>query len=336
MANVKATLTSVLSDLNKKFGDNTVMDLSCLEAPKLKKVSTGLSSLDLVIGGGIPEGQVTEIYGPSASGKSTLSIHLLRQFQKAYPEKMVALIDVENAYDPDYSEALGLDSKRLLLSQPNRAEDALSIVEKLSQTGEVSAIVVDSVAQLVPSANLSKEIDESANIATLARLLSQTMPRLVDAVAENGVSLIFINQIRMMIGVMYGNPETVPGGMALKYACHLRLEIRGHKPEERNGVEGIPVNVKVVKNKQAKPGMKTELFLAFGKGFDEVFDAVSTGVELKIIKQGGAWYEYGAIKAQGKESLMNELRANETLLAKLKKDISNFDPTGEIKDESPE
>jgi len=241
------------------------------------------------------------------SGKTTLALHILAQAHKYDKTKKVAFIDVENAFDPEYAKTIGIDKDRMVVNQPNSGEEGLDIVEKLCQTGQFSAIVIDSVGQLVPMAVGAKEIDGTANIGTTARLLSQTLPRLSNAARLSGTVLIFINQIRMKIGVMYGNPETTMGGLALKFACSVRIEIRGRKAEEKNGFEGIPTKLKIIKNKLAPPFRSTELFIRFGKGFDIVGDQLETALSMGLVKKSGGWYEYETLKAQGWDKFVSEL-----------------------------
>lgn len=318
------SLMKTISSLNKKYGDNSVMDLAKVEAPAVELISTGLLSLDYELGGGLPKGRIIEIFGPQSSGKSTLSLHLLSKFYEKYPDKRIAFVDTENAFDPEYAEILGVDLEKLLLSQPPSAESALDIVEKLCQSDGVSCIVLDSVAQLVPMANLAKEIDGTVNIAQTARLLSQTLPRIVDAAAKTGTTVIFLNQIRMKIGELYGNPETTTGGMALPYAASIRIDVRGSKSEKKNGIDGHIVKFRIKKNKISKPGGATEIFLYYGQGFDSIGDLVSCAIKLKKIVQSGAWFEYDGQKFHGEAGIVAELLKNPELHKKLSTDIFNI------------
>jgi recombination protein RecA len=315
-------IDKIVADLNKKYGNGSVMDLSKPENIKpVERINTGLPSLDAILGGGLPKARIHELYGPESSGKTTLALHMLAKAQLDEPNKKTAFIDIENSFDPEYAKKLGIDLDKLIISQPNSGEQALDIMEKLCQSKAVSIIVLDSVAQLVPNSVKEKEIDGTINIATTARLLSQTIPRISDAAAESGTTLLFINQIRMMIGVMYGNPETVPGGRALRFATTCRIEVRGAKPEERYGKEGKPAKIKIIKNKTGPPGRSTELFLIFGEGFDELEDLLNTALTFGIIKKSGGWYEYGTLKEQGwqnfSEALRKDKKIKNEILAKL-------------------
>lgn len=317
----------VLAEINKKYGEGTVMDLSKEEITPVPTFPSGLPSFDFVLGRGIPKGRIMEIYGPESSGKTTLALHMLAKAQK--DGGIVAYIDVENAFDPVYAEKLGVmmsdpkdpDRVVFILNQPSSGEQALDIVEKLCQSGLVSAIVIDSVAQLVPMAVAAKEIDGTANIGTTARLLSQTLPRLSNAASKSGTTLIFINQIRMKIGEMYGNPETTPGGMALKFAASIRLDVRGSKAEERDGKEGMVVKVRARKNKLAPPFRSTELFLVFGQGFDELGDLLETAVNLEIIEKAGGWYSYKGMKEQGLQNFIQKLKSEPKILEEILSEV---------------
>ncbi|MCK4686661.1 MAG: recombinase RecA [Candidatus Lokiarchaeota archaeon] len=305
----------------KKYGESSLMELTKDNKVDIETISIGVPSIDYILGGGIPKGRIIEIYGPEASGKTTLALQMLGKCQSE--EKKVAFIDVENAFDPNYAKAMGVDLDNLFLNQPNSGEEALDIVEKLAQTGAISIIVLDSIAQLVPMAVLGKEIGGSANIGTTARLLSQSLPRISNALSRTNTILVCINQIRMKIGVMYGNPEVSTGGLALKFASTQRIEIRGRKAEERNGQEGCPVSIRVKKNKIAPPFRSTECFLIFGKGFDIMSDLVETAMAKNIITKSGSWYEYEKIKVQGLEAMVDALKEDKKLFEKLKKEMKS-------------
>ncbi len=316
-------LQAIVKGIHKKYGTGSLIDYGATETiQSVPTVSTGLSSLDLILGGGIPKGRIIEMYGPESSGKTSLALHILAQCQKDMPNKTVAFIDLENALDPSYAQKLGVnfDKSKFFLSQPDSGEEALDIVEKLCQSNGVSVIVIDSVAQLVPMAVSAKEIDGTANIATTARLLSQTIPRLSNAADRSNTILLFINQIRMNVGG-YGNPEVSPGGKALKFATSIRMEIRGSKPEERNGKEGAPVRVHIKKNKIARPFRRAELFLVYGEGFDALENMFDTALAMGIIKQGGAWFTYDTIKEQGWQTMVGALRKNEKAIEAIKKQL---------------
>lgn len=310
-------IEDVIGELTKKYGDNTLQQLDSENVTKVECVSTGLPSLDYILGGGVPKGRIIEIFGPESGGKTTMALTMLARCQE--DGKKVVYIDAENGLDPRYVENLGVDMSKLIINQPNSGEEALDIVEKFCQTGAVSIIVVDSVAQLVPRSVGEKEIDGTANIGTTARLLSQTLPRISNAAARTGTIVIFINQIRMKIGMMYGNPETTPGGLALKFAAGVRLEVRAKKTEEKRGKEGNPVSIRVKKNKIAPPFRETELFLVYGEGFDLIDDVVTIGITKGVIVKSGGWYEYDGQKVQGLDTLTDLVAADKKLYTKLLK-----------------
>ena len=308
------SLQEMLKIVRKKYGEGSLTEYDKgEEIIQIPRITTGLPSLDLILGGGLPEGRIIEVFGPESSGKTTMALHMLAKCQQA--GKKAVFMDLEYAFDRDYAEKLGVNTEDLILSHPDSGEAALDIVEKLCQTNEIGAIVIDSVAQLMPMSTLAKEIDGTQNIATTARLLSQTMPRLSHAASRSGTTLIFINQIRMNVGQLWGNPEVTPGGKALKYMSSIRLDVRGaSKAEERNGKEGILVKVTVKKNKTAPPFRKTELFLVFEEGFDCVADLLETALHVGIIEKAGGWYTYKAIKEQGFDTFCNTVRADKDLM----------------------
>jgi recombination protein RecA len=308
-------LKKILDDLKKTYGEGTILDFSKDERIAVETITTGLPSLDFILGGGIPKGRIIEIYGTEGSGKTTMGLTILSKCQEK--GKKVCFIDAENSFDPAYAEKIGVNLNNLLLNQPNSGQEALNIVEKLCQSGEVSVIVIDSVANLVPQADLNKEIGDSSNIGSRARMLSELLPRLSTEARKTGTTLVFINQIRFKIGEIYGNPMTTPGGMALKFNASLRVEVHASKEEEQNGKTGVKVTVRVRKNKIARPFRKTELFLELGIGFDVFTDLIETAITAGVIEQKGAWYVYGDLKCQGFEELLAKLTEND----KLKKEI---------------
>ena len=317
-------LQTLLTDVNKKFGEGSVILFSD-GAKKVPTITTGLPSLDAILGGGIPEGRVVEIFGPEGAGKTTMALHCLAKCQEAGKKAMY--VDVENALDPQYAERLGVNMEELLFSQPDSAEQALDLIEKFADSGEVSVIVLDSVAALVPMANLAKEIDGTMNIATTARLMSQHLFRLANAARRKNCVLIFVNQVRMNIGG-YGNPEVTPGGMALKFAASVRMSVRKRKPEERNGKKGQPCIISIKKNKIAPPFRETECFLEFGKGFDYTLDLLNACGSAKIITQSGAMFYLAGSeeKWRGLDSLMKAVDDDPKLKEKLEKALK----TGEL------
>ena len=313
----------VIDTINKKYGENSIFNLTEDYQESIKKVSTGLPSLDMVLGGGIPEGRIIEIFGLESSGKTTLALQILAQCQKTYLDRRIAFLDIENALDPEYAKKIGIKKiDEMYISQPNSGEEALDIAEKLAQSNAFSCIVVDSVSNLVPQAVAAKEIDGTANIGTTARLMSQTLPRLSNAIRKSNTILIFINQIRMKIGVMWGNPETTTGGLALKFNASQRIEIRGRKAEERNGREGIPVKITIKKNKIAPPFRQTETFLIFGEGFSVIDDVIETAIAKNIIQKSGGWFVYDKIKSHGMESLRNEILNDEKIKNKILQEVN--------------
>jgi len=314
-------LEDVMKTISKKYGENSLLLLSDKNLKNVETISTGLPSLDLILGGGLGKGRIIEIYGPESGGKTTLSLQIIANFQKEYPDKKIAFIDIENTFDPKYASNIGVNVNDLLFNQPNSGEEAQDIIEKLAQTGAVSLIVLDSVAQLVPQAVANKEIGDSANIGTTARLLSQSLPRISNAISRSKTTLIYTNQIRMKIGVMWGSPEVTTGGVALKFAASQRIEVRGQKAEARGGKEGIPVKVKIRKNKIAPPFMETELFIRFGEGFDKIGDLIETAMAVGVMQKAGAWSIYDKIKVQGTEAMREELEKDLKLQYKVLKEV---------------
>lgn len=313
-------LADVIAKISKTYGEDTIVQFGAGVKPKtVPTFSTGLPSLDLILGGGIPKGRIIEVYGPEASGKSTLALHLIKQAQIDDPDKKVAYIDAENAFDADYAERMGVVLPSLFLNQPNNGEQALEITKTLCETNKISLIIIDSVACLIPKATEEKAIDGGMNIGTTARMLSQAMGKIVLAAGQSDTTIVFINQIRMKIGEMYGNPETTMGGLALRYAASVRLDLRGKpkKTENDTDPQGIDVTIRVKKNKIAPPFRHTSLFLEYGKGFDVTADLLDTAIGLGIIEKNGGWFQYGEKKVQGWDKFMADVRADEALLAEI-------------------
>ncbi len=319
-------LVDILNIINKKHGIGTLLDMSNKdERPEQEYVATGMPSLNTILGKGIPKGRVIEVFGLESSGKTTLCLYMLKHLQKV-TGKSVAYIDLERAVDWSYSEKLGIDLDNLLVSSPETGEQAMDIAEKLCQSKQIAAIVFDSVAQLVPGSVAAKEIDGSLNIASVARLMSQHLPRVVNAAGASNTTLIFINQIRMNIGVMYGNPEVTPGGMALKYAASIRLKVSSRKPkEEDKRTGGIFVKIKSIKNKLTEPFLEHEVFLEFdGKGFDEYSDTLAMAVDLKVIEKSGGWYSYDTIKVMGWENFVQAVKNTDGVYEKIFKTLQTM------------
>ena len=317
-------LELAIAQIEKQFGSGSVMRLGNTDFESWPAVPTGAMSLDRILGiGGLPRGRVVEIYGPESSGKSTLALSVVAQAQKMGLK--CAYVDAEHALDPVYMQALGINLDDLLLAQPDYGEQALEIVDKLTRTGEIGVIVVDSVASLIPKAELEGEM-ESQQMGLQARLMAKAMRKLVGLANQHKTLLIFINQLRNKIGIMFGNPETTPGGMALKFAASVRIDIR--KKEDIKDKSGIPVGVtskvKIIKNKMAPPMKMTEFDILYGKGIDEYGCVLDVAMEEKIFTQKGAWFYYnGELFAQGRENALNQIRENQELFTKIKDEIKN-------------
>jgi len=315
----KARLLSVtLGNLEKQFGKGTIQRLGSHDAiTQVSVISSGSVSLDAALGvGGFPRGRVVEIFGPESSGKTTLALQAVAQAQKA--GGMAAFVDVEHALDPVYARKLGVDVDNLLVSQPDYAEQALQIAEALIQSNAIDVLIVDSVAALVPKAELDGEMGDSF-VGVHARLMSQALRKLTGVVAKSNTLLIFINQIREKIGVMFGNPETTTGGRALKFYSSVRLDIRRIAAlKEGENVIGNRTKVKVVKNKVAPPFRECEFDILYGEGISLVGDLLDQGVELNIVEKSGSWYSYGGERiGQGRENAKQFLRDHPETLAQL-------------------
>ena len=286
----------------------------------VEALSTGSLSLDLALGiGGVPKGRIVEIYGPEASGKTTLALHVVASAQKAGGE--AAYIDVEHALEPAYARALGVDIDSLLISQPDTGEQALDITESLVRSGAVDVVVVDSVAALIPRTELEGEIGDSV-VGVLARLMSQAMRRLAGAISKNNCTVIFINQLRQKIGVMYGNPETTPGGLALKYYASVRIDVRRVESLKVGGeVIGNHTRAKVVKNKVAPPFKEAEFDIMYGEGISRVGEIIDLGVKLDIIDKGGAWFTIRDQRLQGRDAAKKYLQDNPEVCEEIEKEI---------------
>ena len=273
----------------------------------VEAISTGSLSLDLALGiGGVPRGRIVEIYGPESSGKTTLALHILASAQKKGGE--VAFIDVEHALEPAYARALGVDIDSLLISQPDTGEQALEITEQLVRSGALDVVVVDSVAALLPRSELEGEMGESS-VGVIARLMSQALRKLAGTVSRTNCIVVFINQLREKIGVMYGNPETTPGGRALKYFSSVRIDVRRIETLKVGGeMIGNRTRAKIVKNKVAPPFKEAEFDIIYGEGISKIGEIVDLGVKLDLIDKAGAWYTYGDVRVQGRDSMKEYLR----------------------------
>jgi len=332
--NKQRALDLAVSQIDRQFGKGSIMRLGD-EGFKISTdvISTGCLSLDAAVGiGGIPRGRVTEIYGPEASGKTTLALHIIAEAQKT--GGYAAFIDAEHALDPIYAAKLGVNTKDLLISQPDNGEQALEITETLVRSNAIDVIVIDSVAALVPRAELEGEMGDS-HMGLQARLMSQALRKLTGSVSKSNTSVVFINQIRMKIGVMFGNPETTTGGRALKFYTSLRLEIRRISSlKEGNTNIGNRTRVKVVKNKLAPPFRETQFDIIYGTGISFEGDVLDTAVEADIIQKSGSWYSYGDERiGQGRENAKQFLADNKEMFAKIEKQVREF--LGLIKEPQP-
>ena len=309
---LKAAETA-LSQIERQFGKGSIMRLGAKEFIPIAAISTGSIGVDAALGvGGVPRGRIIEIFGPESSGKTTLSLHIIAEAQRA--GGLAAFIDAEHALDAEYAKKLGVDVDNLLVSQPDSGEQALEIAEVLVRSGAIDVIVVDSVAALVPRAELEGEMGDS-HVGLQARLMSQAMRKLTAILAKSKTSMIFINQIREKIGVMFGNPETTTGGRALKFYSSVRLDIRRtNQIKEGEEVVGSRVKVKVVKNKVAAPFRQAEFDVGYGEGISKTGELLDIGIEHKIIEKSGSWFSYGDVRlGQGRENAKLFIKENSDL-----------------------
>jgi recombination protein RecA len=321
----RKALNLAISQIEKQLGKGSIMRMGT-ESPRVKigAISTGAINLDAAIGiGGVPRGRITEIYGPESSGKTTLCLHLVANVQRS--GGVAAYVDAEHALDVEYAKKLGVDLENLLVSQPDTGEQALEIVEILVRSGAVELIVIDSVAALVPKAEIEGEMGDS-HMGLQARLMSQALRKLAGAINRSNCAVVFINQLREKIGVMFGNPETTTGGKALKFYASLRLDIRRVGPvKEREVVIGNHVRVKVVKNKVAPPFKQAEFDVMFDEGISHVSLVVDIAAEANIIQKSGAWYSYGDQRiGQGRENAKLFLKDNPALCTEVEAKVKDF------------
>jgi len=317
----KKDLEEAVEEIKQRFGEGAIMKLKEVRAVDVDVIPTGTLSLDLALGvGGIPRGRVIEIYGPESSGKSTLALHILAEAQKR--GGVGAFIDAEHALDPDYAKRIGVNVDDLLISQPDSGEQALQIVETLVRSGEVDAIVVDSVAALVPKAEIAGEMGEF-QIGLQARLMSQALRKLSGIVSKTKTSVIFLNQTRMKIGVMWGNPVTTPGGLALKFYASARIELRRiAQIKKGDEIIGNRIKAKIVKNKVAAPFKTTEFDIYYNEGISKWADVINTGLSYGVIKKSGSWFQYENKKlGQGMEGTKTFLRENPEIAKEIKEAI---------------
>ena len=318
------TLDLAISQIEKQFGQGSIMRMGEDSIVKIESISTGSISLDAALGiGGIPRGRVTEIYGPESSGKTTLTLHIIAEAQKT--GGYAAFIDAEHAMDPEYAKKLGVDTDNLLISQPDTGEQALDITETLVRSGALDIIVIDSVAALVPKAELDGDMGDS-HMGLQARLMSQALRKLTGSVSKSKTSVIFINQIRHKIGVMFGSPETTTGGNALKFYASIRLDIRRiGQIKEGDQVVGNRTRVKVVKNKVAPPFKNTEFDIMYGEGISYEGDLLDLAVQADIVNKMGAWYSYNKEKiGQGRENAKRYLQDNENVRNEIETGVKAF------------
>ena len=316
----KKALETAIAKIEKDYGKGTIMRLGDDIPVNVESLSTGSLSLDLALGiGGVPRGRIVEIYGPEASGKTTLALHVVASAQKNGGD--AAYIDVEHALEPAYARALGVDIASLLISQPDTGEQALDIAESLVRSGAIDVLVVDSVAALIPRVELEGEVGDTV-VGALARLMSQAMRRLAGAISKNNCTVIFINQLRQKIGVMYGNPETTPGGLALKYYASVRIDVRRIETLKNGGeMIGNRTRAKVVQNKVAPPFREAEFDIMYGEGISKVGEIIDLGVKLEIIDKAGAWYTCNGQRIQGRDGVREYLLANPEACDAIEKEI---------------
>lgn len=317
----KKALEAAIAQIEKAYGAGAVMRLGQTKSLDVEAIPTGSMTLDMALGiGGVPRGRVVEIYGPESSGKTTVALHIVAEAQKAGGN--AAFIDVEHALDPVYAGALGVDIDNLLVSQPDSGEQALEIAEALVRSGAIDVIVLDSVAAMVTKSEIDGEMGDM-HVGQLARLMSQAMRKLTSVIAKSNCVAVFINQVREKIGIVYGNPETTPGGRALKFYSSVRIEVR--KGEAiKNGAEviGNRTRCKVVKNKVAPPFRECEFDIMYGQGISRVGEVLDMAVDLDIVKKGGAWFSYNDMKlGQGRDNSKETLRNNPELMQEIEDKI---------------
>ena len=318
-------LEAALGQIEKQFGKGSVMKLGEFQAMNVEAIPTGALSLDIALGiGGIPRGRIVEVYGPESSGKTTLALHMIAEAQKLGGE--AAFVDAEHALDPVYAKHLGVDIDNLIVSQPDTGEQALEIAEALVRSGALDVIVIDSVAALVPKAEIDGDMGDS-HIGLQARLMSQALRKLAGAINKSKCVIVFINQLREKVGVMFGNPETTAGGRALKYYASVRLDIRKVENIKQDGeVVGNRARVKVVKNKVAPPFREAEFDIVYGKGISKEGNILDIAVNLDIIEKSGSWFAYNGERiGQGRENVKKYLADNPEIMKEVEEKIrANF------------
>ncbi|WP_042146427.1 MULTISPECIES: recombinase RecA [unclassified Pseudoalteromonas] len=328
--NKQKALSAAMSQIERQFGKGSIMKLGDTKSMDVETVSTGSLALDVALGvGGLPMGRVVEIYGPESSGKTTLTLEVIAQAQKA--GKTCAFIDAEHALDPIYARALGVDTNELLISQPDTGEQALEICDMLTRSGAVDLIVVDSVAALTPKAEIEGDMGDH-HVGLQARLMSQALRKITGNLKQSNTMMIFINQIRMKIGVMFGNPETTTGGNALKFYSSVRLDIRRTGAiKEGDEVVGNETRVKVVKNKVSAPFKQAEFQIVYGNGISREGELIDLGVKHNLVQKAGSWYSYGTERiGQGKANAMKYMVEHPEAANELDTNLRNLLLTGEI------
>jgi len=321
----RKALEAALGQIEKQFGKGSVMKLGEYQAMNIEAIPTGALSLDIALGiGGIPRGRIIEIFGPESSGKTTLALHAIAEAQKLGGE--AAFIDAEHALDPVYAKHLGVDIDNLIVSQPDTGEQALEIAEALTRSGAIDIIVVDSVAALVPKAEIDGDMGD-AHVGLQARLMSQALRKLAGVINKSKTVIIFINQLREKVGIMFGNPETTPGGRALKFYSSVRLDIRKIENLKAEGeVIGARARVKVIKNKVAPPFREAEFDIIYGKGISKEGNILDLAVNLNIVEKAGAWFSYNGEKiGQGRENAKQYIKVNKEIAKELEEKVrANF------------
>jgi len=316
-------IQTAVDAIEKQFGKGSIMKLGEANRCHVETISTGSLSLDLALGGGVPKGRIIEVYGPESSGKTTLAYHVVAEAQRN--GGIAAFIDAEHALDPEYAKNIGVDIDKLLISQPDTGEQALEIAETLVRSNSIDVLVIDSVAALVPRAEIEGDMGDS-HMGLQARLMSQALRKMTGAISKSNTVVIFINQIRMKIGVMFGNPETTSGGQALKFFSSVRMDIRrSEQLKDGDNVIGNRVKVKIVKNKVAPPFRTAEFDIMYNEGISKQGELVDLGVKHGIVSKSGAWYEYNEAKiGQGREAAKQYLRDNPKTASEIEKAVRNI------------
>lgn len=317
----KKALEFAIAQIEKTYGAGSVMRLGQTERLNVDAIPTGSMTLDMALGiGGVPRGRIVEVYGPESSGKTTVALQIVAEAQKMGGE--AAFIDVEHALDPIYASALGVDTDNLIVSQPDCGEQALEITESLVRSGAIDVIIIDSVAAMVTKAEIDGEMGDM-HVGQLARLMSQAMRKLTSVISKSNCVAIFINQVREKIGIVYGNPETTPGGRALKFYASVRMEVRKGEALKVGGeVIGNRTRVKVVKNKVAPPFKECEFDLLYGRGISRTGEVLDLAVDLGIVQKGGAWFSYNGVKlGQGRDNAKETLRSNPDMMKEIETQI---------------